>query len=409
MTPAVVCEAINPAKELIGAPRRPRAGTIRVLFLIDQLCGKGGAEAALVNTVRWLPKRFQPSVITFKLNPSLPLLADFPCSVRELPLRRTYDFNALKLAIHLGRFIRQERVDIVHTFFASADLWGGVVARLARRPILISSRRDLGFQRSAKHRIGYRALRHIYDRVIANSERVREYSILEDRLDPAKVQTIYNAVDLNHPAESDSAAKLREQLGLSSSSPIVACVANVRYIKGLDVFLRAAALVEKKIPHAAFVVAGDTAHAEPGYLEQLDALKKYLGAHNLRFVGPLESVAPLLRASSLFCLLSRSEGFSNALIEAMACGLPCVATRVGGNEEALDDGGSGFLVENEDYVSAAARICDLLQDPLLASSMGEHGRRVVQERFLPQVATSKLVQVYDELLNARNHAKHAAR
>src|SRR5215468_11699663 len=133
-----------------------------VLFLIDELCGKGGAELALLNTVCSLPQRFRCSVVTFRLNPNLPLLAEFPCPVKLMPLRRTFDWNAMMMAARLSRYIRHERVDVVHTFFASADLWGGIVAKLSRRPLLISSRRDMGFERARKHRIAYRALRGMF-------------------------------------------------------------------------------------------------------------------------------------------------------------------------------------------------------------------------------------------------------
>src|SRR5215472_15907198 len=137
--------------------RTPEA---HVLFLIDQLCGRGGGESALLNTVCSLPKRFRCTVITFRLDPNLAMLAEFPCIIRVLPLRSSYDWNAMRMAMRLRRYIQHEQVDIVHTFFPSADLWGGMISKLTRRrPILVSSRRDMGFLRTAKHRITYRALR----------------------------------------------------------------------------------------------------------------------------------------------------------------------------------------------------------------------------------------------------------
>src|SRR5215469_3154484 len=105
--------------------RIERASQVHVLFLIDQLCGRGGAESALLNTVRSLPRQFRSSVITFRLDPKLELLKEFPCPIRLLPLRRSYDWNAMRMAIRLRRYIHDESVDIVHTFFPSADLWGG--------------------------------------------------------------------------------------------------------------------------------------------------------------------------------------------------------------------------------------------------------------------------------------------
>jgi glycosyltransferase involved in cell wall biosynthesis len=373
-----------------------------ILFLIDELCRKGGAECALLNTVRWLPARFRFTVVTFRIDPKLPLLADFPCPVRLMPLRRAYDWNALKMGIRLVRLIHQERVDIVHTFFASADLWGGAIATLSGRAMLVSSRRDMGFQRLAKHRVAYRALRGMFDQVITVSEQVRRFSIEQDRLDPARVTTIYNAIDLRKFRTKTAAGEVREQFDLSGASHVVVSVGNLRWIKGVDVFIRAAAQVCRDFPQAVFVVAGGTDPAEPQYLQELQALCADLGiVQNLRFLGMLEDVIPLLKASDVFCLLSRSEGFSNALLEAMACGLPCVATRVGGNGEALEDAKSGFLVQSEDYETAALRVCQLLRDPAMAQRMGTRAQASTGERFAPEIVTSQLVEVYEELLGAR--------
>jgi glycosyltransferase involved in cell wall biosynthesis len=309
----------------------------------------------------------------------------------------------------LSRYIHDEQVDIVHTFFASADLWGGIVAKLSRRPLLVSSRRDMGFLRTPKHRLAYRALHRMFDRVLAVSERVRQYSIAEDGLNPARVQTIPNSVNLERLETCASAAKLRERFDLSDASHVIASVGNIRHIKGTDVLVRTAGLVCKEFPKAVFVVAGSLETAEPTHLQDVERLKRELGVvQNVRFVGPVDEVAQLLKASDVFCLLSRSEGFSNALLEAMGCGLPCVATQVGGNAEALLNGQGGFLVDNEDYKRAAARICELLRNPGMAKTVGQLALQSVRRRFLPEIVTAQLVEVYDLLLSRRKALRKVA-
>jgi glycosyltransferase involved in cell wall biosynthesis len=378
-------------------------GRIHVLFLIDELCRKGGAEVALLNAVRWLPaNRFRCSVITFRMDPSLPMLAEYPCPVQLLPLTCVYDWNAVKRGAELAGFIRREGVDIVHTFFPSADLWGGMVAKLARCPILISSRRDMGFMRRAKHRVGYRALAPMFDKVLAVSEEVRHFSIAHDRLAPSKVSTLYNAVDLTRVPGTVDKGEILERLGVRGATQLIASVGNLRRVKGFDVLVRAAAVVCRKFPKAVFVVAGGQDPAEPQCLRDLEKLCAELGmANNVKFLGPLENPLLLVKASDAFCLLSRSEGFSNALLEAMACGTPCVATRAGGNPEALDDGHSGFLVDSGDHESAAVQICRLLRDKELAQRIGDRGRDAIGERFTHEVVIAQLIGIYDELLAVR--------
>jgi glycosyltransferase involved in cell wall biosynthesis len=306
------------------------------------------------------------------------------------------------MGARLVRLIRRERVDIVHTFFASADLWGGFLAKLSRRPVLVSSRRDMGFLRTAKHKIAYRLLGGMFDRVLTVSEQVRRFSLEQDGLNPSRVTTIYNAVEVPEPAAGERLEEIRRRFGVEDASHVIATVGNLRYVKGLDVLIRAAARVAKEFPRAKFVIAGGVAPGEPGYLEELQKLCCSLNVSGMvQFMGPVKDVIPLLRASDVFCLLSRSEGFSNALLEAMACGLPCVATRVGGNEEALEGGHAGYLVDSGDCEAAVECILRLLRDPVQARCMGDRARDVVARRFTPESVNSQLVRVYDELLSSR--------
>jgi glycosyltransferase involved in cell wall biosynthesis len=148
------------------------------------------------------------------------------------------------------------------------------------------------------------------------------------------------------------------------------------------------------------VIVGHPSDEE--HFQEVQALARSLGVEkNIHFVGGHREISPFLQMSQVFCMLSRSEGFSNALIEAMAAGLPCVTTRVGGNSEAFEEGKSGFLVENEDAEAAAQRILLLLRNPALARRMGDLARQVVAERFQLDVMMQKLTSLYEGLLNRR--------
>lgn len=398
----------TPAAVYIRSARSPAASerddrNAHVLFLIDELRGKGGTESALLNTVRWLPRRFRTTVVTFRCDSSLPLLAEFPIPVITFPLRRTYDWTAFQAAVELARFIKTEGVDIVHTFFPSSDLWGGMIAKFSRTPALISSRRDMGIVRRPMHRIAYRVLRGMFDCVLANSEAVRKYSIEQDRLDPTRVKTIYNGLDMASFCSGGRSRRGLARFGLESASHVVTTLGNVRRVKGFDIFIEAAALVCRRFPAAVFVIAGANDPREPDLRRELEDLGLLLGiAGNIRFLGGVSDVSSLLTHSDVFCLLSRSEGFSNALIEAMACGTPCIATRVGGNSEAIAEGQSGFLIEKENPVSAAEKILELLENSCLARAVGDRARSRVMRHFSSASYVSELVSVYDRLLASRN-------
>jgi glycosyltransferase involved in cell wall biosynthesis len=297
----------------------------------------------------------------------------------------------------LNRLIRTQQVRIVHTFFETSDLWGSLIAKLSGVPALISSRRDMGILRAPKHQPAYRVLSPLFNLVLAVSDEVRAFCIRHDGLDPEKVLTLYNGVEMERVAVATDVTTLRASMGLGGASHLVSTVGHVRPVKGLDILIRAAATVCQEFPRAMFLVIGDV-HA-PAHFQELLELTESLGLNeNVRFVGPSEDVFSLLKMSDVFCLPSRSEGFSNALLEAMACSLPCVATRVGGNSEALKDGQSGFLIESENPRLLADRILTLLRQPERAKEMGREGRRVVEAKFTIQVMMSRLVESYHTIL-----------
>jgi L-malate glycosyltransferase len=373
-----------------------------ILYVIDQLCQLGGAERALLQIVSRLgSERFRASVVTFQSNEQLEALSKLSGRLHVLPLRKTYNLNAAKMALQLNRIIKSEGISIVHTFFETSDIWAAPVAKLSGCPILISSRRDMGILRTKKHHLAYPFVNRFFDRVLAVSDEVRAYCIQHDHLSPNRVETLYNGVDLAGLDDKAAEGDARQRLGLRADAPVISTLANIRSIKGIDVLIRAAKRVCNEFPKAVFLVVGRVLEPETmsGLKTQVESEQL---ADNFRFVGEMANPFPVLRASNVFCLPSRSEGFSNALIEAMGCGLPCVATRVGGNAEALEEGKSGYLVDSEDVEAIAKRILQLLRDPGLARRMGAAARESVRERFSMDSMMNRLMGVYDELLAAKN-------
>ena len=386
---------------MTGSVRASRP-TPHVMYVIDEICEMGGAELALLQMVRKLPpERFRVSVVTFRIDTHLEILQKPSFPLHVLPLRRTYDLGAAKSALRLRELIRRENVSIVHTFFESSDLWAGPVAKMSGCPILVSSRRDMGILRGRKHQLAYPFINPLFDRVLAVSDQVRSYCMEHDRIPAKNVQTVYNGIDIELLAAKAGESDARAALGLSEDVPVISTLANIRPVKGIDVLVRAAAQVCRKFPKAVFLVIGSA--LVPETYAQLQTLVRSLGLQdNVRFLGKQANPFPILRASDVFCLPSRNEGFSNALIEAMGCGLPCVATRVGGNAEALEEGTSGYMVESEDSDAMAERILRLLQDPESRARMGAAALRTVTDRFSVEAMMNSLMDVYEELLVAKH-------
>lgn len=377
---------------------RPVGRRVNVLYIVDQLCEMGGAERVLLNTIRLLPRdRFRPHLLTFKIDRSLGIFDTMPCSWDLFPLRRTWDMNALRVAGQIHRLVQQQQIDIVHTFFETSDIWAGPISRLSGARILISSRRDMGILRSAKHRLAYQIANRFYSQIQTVSEQVRQYCIAHDGLSPGKVLTLYNGVDLDK-IETAPATVIPD---LAGALQIIVTVAHVRKVKGIDVLLRAASRLRAEFPAAHWVVIGD--NHQPAHYEELMRLRAGLGlAGRVHFPGPIENVFGLLRAAHVFCLPSRSEGLSNALLEAMACSLPCVATNVGGNPELIEHGHNGLLIDNEDDRGLAEAVASLLRHPNTAARMGSAARQLVQERFSTDVMMRQLVRSYELALDSHS-------
>jgi glycosyltransferase involved in cell wall biosynthesis len=372
-----------------------------VLYLIDSLIGvNGGAEGTVLKLTRSMPaERYRCTVVTFKA--AAGIRDNFPCPFHVLPLQRTYDWNAVQQALTLSRLIRSQRFDLVHTFFSTADLWGGLIAKLCGAPLLISSRRDMGILRSPMHKVAYRAMSRMFDQVQMVSNKVREKQITEDHLDPQKAVTVYNGVDLDAidqtpPLSAEQASDLRLR-----GFPIITTVANLRQVKGIDVLIRAVPLILQRFPSAQFLIVGET--QSQSYLEELERLSLQLGVRNqIRFLGARSGVFSLLKISDVFCLPSRSEGLSNALLEAMACRLPCVATDVGGNAEVIEVNGSGLLVPSDRYLLLSEAIVHLLNDRETRRKMGERGRAIVEEKFTLRRMIQRYLEIYDQLTQAKS-------
>ena len=367
-------------------------GRQNVLLVVDQFPRSlgGGERIVLKMAARLRDYGYDASILTFAADERSEGLVDPPCPIYLLPLTRTYDWQAVRGALALRRFLRQKSIALVHTCFESSDLWAGGVTKLLSRAKLVWNRRDMGILRSRKHAVAYRWLARMPDAVFAVSEQVRRYSIEVDGVAPERVITIHNGLDL---------ARWPERAAVTQTgAPVVVTLGNIRRVKGHDVLLRAFAAVCHEFPTAKLAIGG--AVLEPDFMVELHRLTRELGIeNNISFNGSIQDQQTFLADASIFVLPSRSEGFSNAIVEAMAASLPVIATRVGGNAEAVEEGRSGFLVASEDVAGMAEAILRLLREPETATGMGVAGRRRVVEQFTTEAMMQHVIATFARILH----------
>jgi L-malate glycosyltransferase len=315
------------------------------------------------------------------------------CCVRaEGPLRARLDavglqprsvgpssFRSPSLAIaivRLARYLRRHAVRLVHCFDFYSNILGVSAARLAGTPVVIASQRDMGDLRSRGQQAMHSLVLELATHVLVNSDAIAARLAGTRAARRGRLAVIHNGVDLARFAPAAD--------GWSRRAPMmVATLANLRPEKGLLQLVEAAAVVTRQVPRARFVIWGD------GPLRRdLDALIRARGLTGLvEMPGATLQPESVLKGCDVFVLPSLSEASSNVVLEAMATGLPVVATRVGGLPGLVEDQRTGLLVSPDDAPALAQAIVRLLETPDLAAAMGARGRaRALAEFGLDRLA-----------------------
>ena len=393
----------------------------RLFFVIDTFLPLvGGAEKQALQQARYLRARqFAVTIVTMRYQRDWPLkesLDDVPvlrvggallCWREHVPgvLRRfCYLLALVVLAWRLWRC--RHDYDIAHVFQLTLfTLPALLVCRLARKRLVVSMRNDasswqgneLTDKRQVQTRADMEALQHLGRPVVrwinrqlrlvgahlvVLSSQMRG-SLERCGLEGAGVLLIPNGVDTlcfqPWPEQRDE-------------SPLVVCVAKMRYQKGIDLLLRAWQQVVREMPRARLLLIGDGPLL--GSLEDLAESMEIMSS--VTFTGFCANVVPYLQRAHIAVLPSRWEGMSNALLEAMACGLACIATRVSGSTDLLQDETYGLLVEPEDVPGLASTLVRLLRQPDLVQRYSQLARQHVEEHYAFQRVMEQYLRLYNE-------------
>jgi L-malate glycosyltransferase len=375
-----------------------------VLQLIDSF-EQGGSERQALQLTRLLHDSGHFSLRLASLSPDGPLRNGVDGielgEICSYPLNSFYNFHACNQLRRFVRYLRLSKIHVLHTHDFYTNVFGMFAGALARVPVRIASRRETSGMRSAAQHKAQGFAYKLAHQVIANSEAVRE-QLIEEGVRADKITVIYNGLDLDRVKlqpvlsreETLAALSLPQEL---SNRPLVTIVANMRLeVKDHPMFLRAAKRVREAISAAAFLLAGE-GELMPLIRTQTDELG--LGTDTF-FVGRCEKLAELLAASDVCVLTSKSEGFSNSILEYMAAGRPVVVTDVGGAREVVVEGETGYLVQSGDDKTMAERIISLLREPEKARTMGREGRQVVEEKFSCAAQLERTEELYGRLLRA---------
>jgi glycosyltransferase involved in cell wall biosynthesis len=317
------------------------------------------------------------------------------------PLPRSRAIRGLRLVSGIARLAWQllrHRPQIVNFFLPLPFIIGAPLAALAGVPHILMSRRGLNthFARYPGARTLERRLHPRVSLFVANSRAVARQLIDEEGAPANRVALIHNGIDLapfDRPFDRDTA---RAELSIPSGALVMIMVANLHAYKGHGDLLHALSGMARHLrPDWTLLLAG----RDGGMGSSLQALAGDLGiASHVRFLDQRSDVPSLLRLADLAVHCSHEEGSSNAVLEAMAAGLPLVVTDAGGNAEAVLDGVNGLVVPPRDPAALAAAILRIVKDPTLASRFGAAARQRVEAEYSLKVCLEKYERLYRALL-----------
>jgi glycosyltransferase involved in cell wall biosynthesis len=316
--------------------------------------------------------------------------------VTQYKVSNLYGVSAFRQRINLARYLRANCIDIVHAYNFYSNVFAIPAARLARIPA-IASIRDNGECWTPWQRRVERLVCKMADQVVVNADIIK-HRLVTEGFDERRITVIHNGT-LDIPVGSPQRSMaLRAEFDLPPQAPIVGLVARLDPIKGIEYFLEAAALIAAFRPDVRFLIVGGN-RIDSVYADGLKKRAASLGIQDIvRFTGFRKDAADLYRLLSVSVLSSLSEGLSNTLLESMAAGLPVVATAVGGNPEAVEDGITGILVPPRDSAALARAICRILDDKELAAAMGRAGRWRVSKHFSTGAMVAATERLYLHML-----------
>ena len=315
--------------------------------------------------------------------------------------------NALVQQAKLAKYIRQQAVQIVHTYSFYGNVFAVPPARLVA-PVVIASIRDRAPYLTEMQK---RVQRHVCkwaDCVLVNAEAVKTW-LVNDGYDASQIVVIPNGIDLTPFKNTGDRMAMRRSLGVGDGVRLVGVVSRLSRLKGIEDFIAAAAIIAARHDDVRFAIVGEQSPIKNiEYLDELSALAARLGiGDKVIFTGLRSDVPALMSAFDVSVMPSLNEALSNVLLESMAAGAAVVATDVGGTSEALANGVNGLLVKPGDPASMAAAIERLLDDPALARGLGARAKQTISDRFSLDRMVAATESLYDRLLTSKQRTAAA--
>jgi glycosyltransferase involved in cell wall biosynthesis len=353
----------------------------------------GGGEVHVMDLCRALLERgHQVHLAVRPHSPLVDRLAPHPVAVHALPLRNSLDIASAR---RMSGIIEHHQIDLIHGHLARDYLVCAIAQRLAKRTQLVLTRHHY---LPLKNNWGYRRVVRRVGKIIAVSECVRRGLIASLGLSPNQVVTIPNWINLDEYQAWPDGDRARAQFGVRRRY-VIGMIGQITPAKGQQEFIRAAALIASSRDDVEFLIVGEEQNTDRPFAERLRRLTHELKlSDHVKFLGRVDDVSRLLAALTILVVPSWHEAFSIALIQAMAAGVPVVASNVGGPAEIITDGVTGLLVPPRQVDALAQAVNCLLDDPDLRAHLSLAGHREVEVRFEREKVINQIEAVYQAVV-----------
>lgn len=388
------------APEASGTPvfRGARATSRRVVivYVIDNM-GLGGTELNAVRTAERLDRtRFEVRVVCLGQDgPLTERYRELGVPVVNMPIQSFYGWSMLRSGLRFVKYVRQSRADVLHAHDVYSNIFVAVWARLAGAKVVIASRRWWNSLPNRKLRVGNRIAFARSNAVLANSQQVAR-TVIDEGVAEERVWTITNFADdaaFGAPSVNERMSR-RDSWGVPHDAVVIGCVARFHPVKDHVTLVHAFARLRARHQEVFLVLVGDGPTRQ-----QVEALVHELGlAKAVHFTGELHGTSNHHRGFDISVLASRSEGFPNSLVEAMAAGNPVVATAVGGSVDAVLNESTGLLVPPGDVDALTGALERLVADRGLRRTFGEEALRRARQLYGATHVLSELETMYERLL-----------
>lgn len=370
---------------------KPSKGPISVLLVVREL-SSGGIERDVAKLALGFPRdQFVPYVATYKpRGPRYEELTQAGVPILHLDLTSIASVKAVKAAVAMRRLIRQKRIQVVHAFDASA-IFAVPMARLLRIPVVLSSMlgsRDL-LDDKTKKQLAFTD--HLVNAVVVNCEAMQRHLVNDWSVPANHIELCYNGVDTSE-FYPDPAARLAE---FSAASIVIGTVCVLRAEKNLTLLQEAFAKVRALSPNPKLLIVGSGPELEK---LKVNAERLQIVDHSI-FMPASRQVASFMRSIDIFVSCSYSEAFSNAILEAMACGSCLVGSRVGGTPELIADEERGLLFTSNDAEDLASKLARLIQDPALCMRFAKQGSDFAATKLSMQENLRRTSEIYLKYLS----------